>query len=64
VIQDGDGETRQNRISGGQTGIGVVADAVDTVDVLRGDHISGTTIAPVREIECCWFTATAIVKGG
>jgi parallel beta-helix repeat protein len=62
VIQDGDGTTSENRISGGQTGIGVVADAVDTVGLLRGDHIAGTTIAPVREIECCGFTATAIVK--
>jgi hypothetical protein len=34
----------------------------DTVGVLRGDHISGTTVAPVREIQCCGFTATAIVK--
>lgn len=63
VIQDGDGETRGNTISGGQVGIGVVADAVDTVGVLRGDHITGTTVAPVREIQCCGFTATAIVKG-
>jgi parallel beta-helix repeat protein len=62
VIQDGDGTTRDNTITGGETGIGVVADAVDTVGVLRGDHISGTTVAPVREIECCGFTATAIVK--
>ena len=62
LIQDGNGETRDNRISGGQVGIGVAADAVDTVGVLRGDSITGTTVAPVREIECCGFTATAIVK--
>jgi len=62
VIQDGDGTTSDNRISGGQVGIGVVADFVDTVGVLRGDHITGTTVAPVREIQCCGFTATAIVK--
>jgi parallel beta-helix repeat protein len=62
VIQDGDGTTSENTISGGQIGIGVVADAVDTVGVLRGDHITGTTVAPVREIQCCGFTATAIVK--
>jgi len=30
--------------------------------VLNSDRISGTTVAPVREIECCGFTATAIVK--
>ena len=62
VIQDGNGETRGNTISGGQVGIGVVADAVDTVGVLRGDSITGTTVAPVREIDCCGFTATAIIK--
>jgi parallel beta-helix repeat protein len=62
VIQDGDGSTSANTISGGQIGIGVVADAVDTVGVLRGDHITGTTVAPVREIQCCGFTATAILK--
>ena len=62
VIQDGNGETLGNTISGGQVGIGVVADAVDTVGVLRGDSITGTTVAYVREIDCCGFTATAIVK--
>ena len=62
VIQDGDGNTSGNTITGGQTGIGVVADALDTTGVLRGDHISGTSVAPVREIECCGFNATAIVK--
>jgi len=62
VIQDGDGTTSANTVRGGQIGIGVVADFADTVGVLRGDHITGTTVAPVREIECCGFTATAIVK--
>jgi parallel beta-helix repeat protein len=62
VIQDGDGETRDNTITGGEIGIGVVAGGADTTGVLRGDNISGTTVAPVREIECCGFTATAIVK--
>lgn len=62
VIQDGDGTTSQTTISGGQIGIGVVADAVDTVGVLRGDTITNTSVAPVKAIECCGFTATAIVK--
>jgi len=62
AIQDGNGETRGNTISGGQVGIGVIADAADTVGVLRGDSITGATLAPVREIECCGFAATAIVK--
>ena len=63
VIQDGDGTTSGNTITGGQTGIGIVADAVDTIGVLRGDHISGTSVAPVREVECCGFNASAIVNG-
>ncbi len=62
VIQDGDGTTSSNTISGGQIGIGVIADAVDTVGVLRGDTIKNTSVAAVKEIECCGFTATAIVK--
>jgi parallel beta-helix repeat protein len=62
VIQDGDGETRQNTINGGLIGIGVVADAVDTVGVLRGNTITNTSVASVKEIACCGFTATAIVK--
>jgi hypothetical protein len=64
LIQDGDGTTDKNTINGGQIGIGVVAGATDTTGVLRGDHISGTTVARVREIACCGFTATAIVKRG
>jgi hypothetical protein len=59
IVQDGDGSTRGNVIAGGQSGIGVVADAVDTTFVGRGDRISGTSDAPVREIECCGYTATA-----
>ena len=63
VIQDGDGTTSGNKIKGGRVGIGVVADAVDTVGVLRGDKINRTSVAPVQEIDCCGFTATAIVRG-
>lgn len=61
VIQDGDGATSRNTISGGRVGIGVVADAVDTTAVLRRDDISGAGDA-VKEIECCGFEATAVVK--
>jgi len=61
VIQDGDGSTDTNTITGGQTGIGVVADSVDTTGVLRGDEITGTSLAPVRELDCCGYTATAVV---
>ena len=62
VVQDGKGETEKNRISGGEVGIGVVADFVDTVAVSRHDRIKRTSVAPVQEIECCGVTATAIVK--
>jgi parallel beta-helix repeat protein len=59
AIQDGNGETHRNTITGGQVGIGVIADSADTTAVLHGDRISRTTVAPVREIQCCGFTATA-----
>jgi parallel beta-helix repeat protein len=62
VIQDGDGTTSHNTIRGGEVGIGVVADLVDTVGVLRGDEISGTSVQPIQEIECCGFEATAQVE--
>ena len=62
VVQDGNNETAENKISGGEVGIGVVADFVDTVAVSRHDRIKRTSVAPVQEIECCGFTATAIVK--
>jgi parallel beta-helix repeat protein len=62
IIQDGDGATAQNTITGGEVGIGVVADSQDTVGVLRGDRIRQTSVAPVKEIACCGLTATAIVK--
>jgi parallel beta-helix repeat protein len=61
LIADGNGTTSENEITGGQIGIAVVADIVDTVGVLRGDKIRDTTVAPVREESCCGFTATAIV---
>ncbi|RKT19716.1 parallel beta helix pectate lyase-like protein [Streptomyces sp. 1114.5] len=62
AIQDGDGATHHNVITGGQVGIGVIADAVDTTGTLHGDVISRTTVAPVRELQCCGFRATAVVK--
>ncbi|MBP2055574.1 hypothetical protein J2Z21_008590 [Streptomyces griseochromogenes] len=62
AIQDGDGTTAHNVISGGQVGIGVIADAVDTTGILRHDRIRRTSVAPVREIQCCGFKATAVVK--
>ncbi|MGH8488597.1 MAG: right-handed parallel beta-helix repeat-containing protein [Gammaproteobacteria bacterium] len=61
VIADGDGTTSGNTITGGRVGIGVIATTVDTVGVLQGDRIRRASMAPVQELECCGFTATAIV---
>lgn len=48
-------------LGGGQLDVGVVADAVDTAGVLHDDLITGAILAPVREVDCCGYTATAIV---
>jgi hypothetical protein len=53
---------RLNTVTGGRTGIGVVADAVDTTGMLHGDLITDTRVAPVRAIDCYGYTATAIVQ--
>jgi parallel beta-helix repeat protein len=63
VIQDGDGAYSNNSFPVGQIGMAVVADAEVTSALLRGDRIRATTVAPVREIECCGYTATAVVEG-
>lgn len=62
VIQDGNGATESNTILGGQVGIAVVADSVDTTALLRGDRIRSASVAAVREIDCCGYTATAVVS--
>jgi hypothetical protein len=62
VIQDGDGATSENKIDGGEVGIAIVARTANTVGVLTGDKIKRTSHLPIQEIECCGFTATAIVQ--
>ena len=62
LIQDGSNNTEKNDIWGGEVGVGVVADFVDTVAVLHGDKIKKTSVLPVQEISCCGFTATAIIE--
>jgi parallel beta-helix repeat protein len=59
AIQDGDGATSENTITGGRVGIAVIAGTADTVGVLQGDRIRRASIAPVQEVECCGFKATA-----
>jgi hypothetical protein len=49
-------------LTGGRVGIAVVAGTADTVGVLQGDRIRRASMAPVQELECCGFTATAIVE--
>jgi Right handed beta helix region len=61
LMQDGDGTAHDNVIVGGQIGIGVVADFVDTTAYLSRNVIAATSDAPVREIDCCGVTATAVV---
>jgi parallel beta-helix repeat protein len=60
AIQDGDGATSGNTIMGGRVGIAVIAGTADTVGVLQDDRIRRASMAPVQELECCGFTATAI----
>lgn len=62
IIQDGTAATADNTITGGRVGIAVVAGAADAVGHLKGDRIRRTSVAPVQELECCGFTATAIVE--
>ena len=61
AIQDGDGSTQGNRIFGGGTGIAAVADALDTTVVSTGDRIVGAA-TPYREVECCGYNATVVVR--
>jgi parallel beta-helix repeat protein len=60
AIQDGDGATSENTITGGLVGIAVIAGTADTVGTLQGDRIRRTSVAPVQDLECCGFTATVI----
>jgi parallel beta-helix repeat protein len=59
VIQDGDGSATGNTVTGGEVGIALVAQAVDTTAFLRDNRLRRTTVASVRELQCCGYTATA-----
>jgi len=61
AIHDGNNIVSHNIISGGQVGIGVMGDSVDTIGNLDNNVISGTSLRPVQEISCCGFTAMAII---
>ena len=62
IIQDGDGSARGNRIAGGRVGVGVVADAADTTARLYGNSIRRTSAEPVRTVECCGYSARALIR--
>lgn len=57
ILQDGRADFGRDLILGGEVGIGVVADAEDTVATLHKEKILGASVAPTREIECCGFDA-------
>jgi len=62
IIQDGDNTASDNKISGGEVGIGVVADFVNVTGTLRHNTISKTTVQPVLTQSCCGVQATAIIE--
>ena len=62
VLQNANYTVSHDEISGGEIGVGVVADSVDTVGTLVAEKITATSSAPVKEISCCGFKATAIIQ--
>jgi parallel beta-helix repeat protein len=62
VVQDTDGVTKNNTITGGRVGIGVAADSQDTTELSRGDRISGVSDSATQTFECCGFHASVTVK--
>jgi parallel beta-helix repeat protein len=62
AIGDTDAVTKNNTISGGRVGIGVLAISQDTSELSKGDHISGVSDSATQTFECCGFHATVTVK--
>ena len=62
VAQDGTYEITENAISGGEVGVGVVADFIDTIAVLAKDRIRDISVAPIKEISCCGVTTQVVIK--
>jgi hypothetical protein len=62
VIADGDNTISHDSISGGQIGVGVIAQTVDTTGTLDHVSIKGTSVARTKEISCCGFTARVVVR--
>jgi hypothetical protein len=59
---DGSNAASHDRISGGRVGVAVVADAVDTTGTLKHEAVDDTSGQRIQTIQCCGFTATAIVQ--
>jgi parallel beta-helix repeat protein len=62
VVQDANGVTKDNTITGGRVGIGVAADSQDTTELSSGDHIRGVSDSATRTFECCGFHASVTAK--
>jgi parallel beta-helix repeat protein len=62
ILQDGDNTVSDNKVSGGETGIGVVADFVNVTGTLVHNTITQTTLQPVLTQSCCGVQAIAIIQ--
>lgn len=62
AIQDSSNEVADDIIVGGSVGVGVIADAEDSVATLRHERIFATKLAPTETIECCGFKASVVTK--
>ena len=62
AILDGDNTISHDLISGGQVGVGIIANTINTTGTLRKVAISGASVVPVKELSCCGFMAKAVIK--
>ena len=62
VLQDSNYTVSLDHITGGEIGVGVVADTTNTVGTLIKETITATSIAPVKEISANTFKATAFIQ--
>jgi parallel beta-helix repeat protein len=62
-VADGDQSISQDAISGGEVGVFVLADSVNTTVTLRNVSITGTSVAPTQTFSCCGFTARTVILG-
>jgi parallel beta-helix repeat protein len=58
AVQDSNNMCSRNNITGGNVGIGVVADSIDTVATLRNNSITGTSVASVEGISTAGYSAS------